>query len=111
MANLFERLESEIEEPGPGGHPGGPVVQGLSDELSDVLTFITQRGKMSLTAIVDELNVGLSRARVLLGTLVEKGHLVAWEVEGELRYRASSAKNRVHEAPLDVWEILGDKVE
>lgn len=111
MANLYERLESELGEKGRTGMPGTTEPEDLSDELFDILSIIVERGEMSLTAIVDELSVGLSRARVLLDTLVEKGHVVAREIEGGLRYRASSVRNNLHEAPVDIWDILGNKVE
>lgn len=111
MAGIFDRLESEIEASERAERAGAAELQDLSNDLYDILTMILERGEMSLTEIVNELEVELSEARVLLDTLVEKGHLIVHEVEGELRYRASSARKRAGDVSLDVWESLGDKVE
>jgi DNA-binding MarR family transcriptional regulator len=111
MANLFERLQSEIEarQRMEGITPADLLA--LSPDLRRIIKTITRRKEMSLAEIVLELGMKPSEARELVDTLVEKGFLKAFEVRGELHYKTSFAPRREREMSLNVWDALSDKVE
>jgi len=71
----------------------------------------TPKAVVGLAEIVFELDMRPSEARGLLDTLVEKGYLRTFEVEGEQHYKAFLARRRRRKVPLNIWEALGDKVE
>jgi len=111
MAGLFDRLQSEIEarQRVEGITPADLL--NISPELRRIINTIMRRREMSLAEIVFELDMRPSEARGLLDTLVEKGYLRTFEVEGEQHYKAFLARRRRRKVPLNIWEALGDKVE
>jgi hypothetical protein len=111
MAGLFDRLQSEIEtrQRMEGITPADLL--DLSPELRGIVNTITRRREMSLAEIIMEMDMRPSEVRDLLGTLVEKGFLKAFEVKGEMHYRTFFAQRRRREMPLNVWDSLSDKVK
>jgi DNA-binding MarR family transcriptional regulator len=83
----------------------------LPPELRHLMNMILRRGEMGLAEIVLELDISPSKVSGLLDTLVEKGYLRAFEVEGEQRYKVFLARKRRREVPLNIWEALSNKVE
>jgi predicted transcriptional regulator len=111
MTGLFDRLQSEIEtrQRMEGITPADLL--NLSPELRRIINTITRQGEMSLAEIILELDMIPSEARGVLDTLAEKGFLKAFEVKGELRYKTFFARRRGREVPLNIWDVLSDKVE
>jgi DNA-binding IclR family transcriptional regulator len=111
MANLFDRLQAEIEtrQRLEGITPADLL--DLSPELRRIMNMILRQGEMSLTDVVFELDMKPSEARELLATLVGRGYLKAFEVEGEQHYKTFLARKRGREVPLNIWEALDSKVK
>jgi DNA-binding MarR family transcriptional regulator len=111
MASLFDKLQSEVEarQRVEGITPADLL--DLSPELRRIINMIMRRRGMSPVEIVFELDMRPSEVRELLDTLVEKGYLRVFEVEGEQLYKTFLAHRRGHEATLNVWEILDGKTE
>jgi len=110
MASLFDRLQAEIETRQRMEGITLADLLDLSPELRRIINTITRRGEMSLAEIVLELDMMPSEVRGLLDTLVGKGYLRSFEVEGELRYKTFFAQKRVREVPLNIWNALSDEV-
>jgi DNA-binding MarR family transcriptional regulator len=83
----------------------------LSPELRRVVNAITRRGEMSLAEIVQELDIRLSEAEEMLDTLVEKGFMRTFEVEGEPRYKTFFGRREGREMPVRIWDALSEKMK
>ena len=111
MDSLFDRLQSEIKarQRMEGITPAD--VLDLSPELRRVVNAITRRGEMGLAEIELELNLEPAALRMLLDTLVEKGFLRSFEVEGEPRYKTFFSQRPGREVPVSIWDALSEKIK
>ncbi len=108
---LFDRLQSEMETRQRVEGITPMDLLDVSPDLRNVIHHIARRGEMNLTEIVFELDLRPSEARALLETLVEKGYLRAFEVQGEQRYKTFFTRRRGRELPLNIWETLGSRLQ
>jgi len=107
---LFDRLQMEMEARRRVEGITPADLLDLSPELRRTIRTIMRQQEMSLTQVVFELDMRPSEARELLGALVDKGYLLAFEVQGEPHYKTFLARRRGREIPLDIWEALTSKL-
>jgi DNA-binding MarR family transcriptional regulator len=111
MPGIFDRLQAELESRERVEGINAADLLDLSPELRRTIQLIMRRKQMSLTEIILELDMKPSEVKKLLDTLVEKGYLKSFEVEGEPHYKTFLARKRGREVPLNIWEALSDKTK
>lgn len=111
MANLFDKLQSEIEgrEQQAGISPADLLT--LSPELRKVIKTLMRSGTLNLEEIASRVDLPSDEVQGLMDALSERGYVTLVEADEEARYKVTLTHKRGRELPLNIWENLDSKLE
>ena len=111
MPGMFDRLQAELDSRERVEGINAADLLDLSPELRSTIQLIMRHKQVSLSEITLELDMKPSEVRQLLDTLVDKGYLKTYDVEGEPHYRTFLAPKRGRKVPVNIWDALSDKTK
>jgi predicted transcriptional regulator len=104
MNDLFGQLQREVERREQGFSPLDLLDLPLLER--QVMTLFVRHSHLSLVEVVEKLNADAEAVQTILDDFVNRGYLLAFQSEGQPRYRPLFARKRPRELPRSIWAAV-----